>query len=317
MSERPNLPTQRSQRSPSQPFYEYHAYGLSIRSDLALPELEAEPTERPDLVVQLRSVGRPFPSPAQGPVCEYGADEQYLAWPNVGAFLIRGHNRIDIEPAPGVSMPYLSFPLLGPVISLLLHIRGMLVLHASAIAVGGSSAIFLGPKGAGKSTTAAAFVAAGHRLLTDDVLGIDFSNSDNPQIVPGFPQLKLSTEAAERILLDTALTIPPPLPNFPKLQRRLTTPFLRSRAPLNRIYVLARGPFAAKHLLSASDALVAIMSFSFPFLNRQRALSHQEAAKHLKQCATLVGTVSTFKLEVPSDLDRLNETVKLVEGDLS
>jgi hypothetical protein len=297
--------------------YGYRAYGLTIRSDLLLPELDADAAACPDLVIRLASTGRPLPTRPQGPVYEYTMDAQYLAWPGVGAFLIRGTNTIDVEPAPGVSIPLLNFPLLGPVMSLLLHLRGMLVLHASAVNVAGKSAVFLGAKGAGKSTTAAALVSAGHHLLTDDVLAVDFSNSHSPRIVPGFPQLKLSEEVAKKVVLDAAFSIPPPIPDFPKRQRRLTAPFSHSCVPFKCLYVLVRGQAVAQSPLSTSDALIAIMRFSLLPLFVRRPLSAAEASAHLKQCATLAGLVRTYRLEVPSDLDRLGMIAKLLESDVS
>lgn len=60
--------------------------------------------------------------------------------------------------------------LCGPVLGLLLRLRGALALHASAVQVGGGAVGFVGPHGAGKSTIAAALGAAGHRVVTDDVL---------------------------------------------------------------------------------------------------------------------------------------------------
>src|SRR5439155_24208272 len=47
--------------------------------------------------------------------------------------------------------------LLGPVLGFVLRLRGITCLHASAISVGDRAVVLLGPAGAGKSTTAAAF----------------------------------------------------------------------------------------------------------------------------------------------------------------
>src|SRR5581483_3675959 len=43
--------------------------------------------------------------------------------------------------------------------------------HASAIAFGDGATIFIGPKGAGKSTTALSLAARGHNLLSDEIAG--------------------------------------------------------------------------------------------------------------------------------------------------
>ena len=47
--------------------------------------------------------------------------------------------------------------LVGPVLGLLLRLRGVVCLHGSAVAIGDRGIIFVGAEGAGKSTTAAAF----------------------------------------------------------------------------------------------------------------------------------------------------------------
>jgi hypothetical protein len=59
------------------------------------------------------------------------------------------------------------------------------------------------------------------------------------------------------------------------------------------------------------------MRFSLLPLSIGRPLSAAQASVHLKQCATLVGLVRTYRLEVPNDLDRLGIVAKLVESDLS
>jgi hypothetical protein len=241
-----------------------------------------------------------------------------VAWPGVGAFLTRATHTIVVEPAPGVSMPLLNLPLLGPVIARLLHLRGMLVLHASAVDVGGRGAVFLGAKGAGKSTTVAAFVGAGHRLLTDDVLAIRFSDAEEPCIVPGFPQLKLSEDAANRFVSHGAVAMPPPVPDFPKQQRRLTGLFSQTPVAPSCIYVLARGSTPRIGPLPAQDALGALLSFSFASLFHRRygQLGKVEASRHLMQSAALAGSVRIARLELPRGLDRLDEIVRLVADDI-
>ena len=301
------------------PPHGYRAYGLAIRSDLPLPELDRDPADVPDLTIRLGATGRPLPQPPSGTVCDFGIESQYVAWPGVAAFLIRGTHTIVIEPAPGVSMPLLNLPLIGPVMALLLHLRGMLVLHASAVDLGGRAVAFLGPKGAGKSTTAGAFIAAGHRLLADDVLAIDISDPANPNIVPAFPQLKLAEDAASSLAVEGAIVMPLPIPEFPKQQRRLTGRFSHAPVPPSCIYVLTRGRSATIVPLSSPDALGALLSFSFAslFQLRKSQFDRTMAGKHLAQCAALAGVVRVARLEVPSDLTRLAEIVRLVEDDMA
>lgn len=62
-------------------------------------------------------------------------------------------------------VPYLQGQLLG----LVLRLRGMTCLHASSIVVGRHAIAIAGPKGFGKSSTAAAFLEMGFPILADDV----------------------------------------------------------------------------------------------------------------------------------------------------
>jgi hypothetical protein len=290
---------------------------LAIRSDLPLPELDPDAAHAPDLTIRLAATGRPMPAPDPATVSEFGPEGQYLAWPGVGAFLIQGTNTILVEPAPGVSMPLLNLPLLGPVLALLLHLRGMLVLHASAIDLGGRAVAFAGHKGAGKSTTAAAFVAQGHRLLADDALAIDLSDPRRPSILPAFPQLKLVQDAADSVTLQGAVTMPRPVPEFPKQQRRLTGSFSHAPVAPGCIYLLVRGPSPAINTLPPPQALGVLLACSFAalFQLRQGRFDGAVAGRHLAQCAALAGVVRVARLELPSDLAGLPEIVRLVRDD--
>ena len=62
--------------------------------------------------------------------------------------------------------------LAGPFFGYLLSLRGVTLLHASAVAVGDKAIALVGPPGAGKSTTAAAFASAKFPVLSDDIVAI-------------------------------------------------------------------------------------------------------------------------------------------------
>ena len=295
----------------------YRAYGLTIASDVTLPELEPTAPAAADVLINVGPIDLPKPSSELGSDFRFEADRQYLAWQAVGAFLISDASRIDVEPAPGVDDALIAFPLLGPVMALLLHQRGLLILHASAIAVGGKSVIFMGDKGAGKSTTAGAMIRAGHELLTDDVVALDMTRSDEAMIVPGFPQLKLAADAASAITLDDVEVRPQVHPAIDKAQHRLLGSFSHDRVPATRIYILERGERAAISPLPAIAALPAIIKFSYVTRFGRPALVGDAAALHLGHCAGLANHVGVCRLEVPTGLDRIGEAVDLIEEDVA
>ncbi len=61
--------------------------------------------------------------------------------------------------------------------------RGDIPLHAATVEVGGRAVLITAPSGVGKSTTAAAFLARGHRVLADDLSCV--SLGEVTQVLPG------------------------------------------------------------------------------------------------------------------------------------
>nr|WP_188131285.1 serine kinase [Mesorhizobium sp. NFR06] len=295
----------------------YKAYGLVVSSEVALPELEPTAPARPDLEIAVGPIDFPDAASRGATAFRFEPTRQCLSWQAVGTFMISGANRIDVDPAPGVCDPLLAFPLLGPVMALALHQRGLLVLHASAVAVGGKSVIFMGDKGAGKSTTAGAMIRAGHRLLTDDVVALDFCDPNRPMILPGFPQLKLAADAAGAIRLEQAQVRPQVHPQIDKAQHRLHKGFAAEAVPVSRIYMLERGERAAISPLTCAAALPAIIRFSYITRFGRQALPGEFASAHLRQCAQIAGRIGVSRLDVPAGLARIDEAVAAIETDLA
>ncbi len=79
--------------------------------------------------------------------------------------------------------------------------RGDLGLHAAAIEVDGRALIMTAVSGSGKSTTAAAFHVAGHRVLSEDLTCVRVSGTRGPEVLPGPAVLRISEEARERLSL--------------------------------------------------------------------------------------------------------------------
>ena len=78
----------------------------------------------------------------------------------------------------------------GMTLAVVLQQRGALVLHASAVDLGGAVVAFTGPSGAGKSTTASVFAARGYPVVTDDFLPLHV-NGSHVRCLGGTGTLKL------------------------------------------------------------------------------------------------------------------------------
>lgn len=303
----------------SKAVFRYRAFGLEIDSELELPELAlGNRATSVDLTISQKSLGRPIPAPGEAGYFAYSGDQQYLAWHEVGGFLIRGVSAIEIDPNPDAPISLLSFPLLGPVIALLLHLRGDLVLHGSALARDDQCVVLLGDKGAGKSTTAAMLMADGFSLLADDVVCVRFPSSGPPLIAPAFPQLKLSNAAEAALRAPNMRAQAKPIPGFPKVPVRIAAPFAQELRAPTRIYRLHRGPHATIDTLSTEEALQTIMRYSFLplFERRQWRRDAEESARHFQQCAKLANACPVAALRTPSGLERGGELSAAVVEDL-
>ena len=140
--------------------------------------------------------------------------------------------------------------LLGPIMGFVLLLRGQVCLHASAIAIGDEAIALVGPAGAGKSTTAAAFSDRGYSILAEDVLTLDDRN-EHFLVRPAYPCIRL-WPASVKALYGTEDHLPKLTPNWDKCYLDLTerpTQFQREPLPLAAIYELSdrsdesRAPF--------------------------------------------------------------------------
>ena len=110
--------------------------------------------------------------------------------------------------------------LLGPVMGFVLLLRGLVCLHASAIVVGDEAIALVGPAGAGKSTTAAAFSARGFSVLAEDVVTLD-DRGQSFLVRPAYPCIRL-WPASAATLYGSHSALPPLTPNWDKCYLDLT-----------------------------------------------------------------------------------------------
>jgi hypothetical protein len=130
--------------------------------------------------------------------------------------------------------------LLGPILGFVLGLRGTHCLHASVVSIEGKAVALLGPAGAGKSTTAAAFAKRGHSVLSDDVAAV--LDQDNRFLIqPAYPRIRLWPSSVES-LYGSPEALPWIAPTWDKRQLDLTANgyrFQTSPLPLAAIYFLA------------------------------------------------------------------------------
>lgn len=298
--------------------HRYLGYGLGIHSYLPLPELVLAETN-PDVRV---CQGEVSCSQWYGTASSirWGAapdGEVRLHHEEVGKVLVRGGREIIVEPTLSVDERVLRLFILGPALSLLLHQRGLLVLHASAVAVRGSAIAFLGMKGSGKSTMAAAMYLDGHGLVADDAVAVDFESTGGPTVVPGFPQLKLWPDAAAALSVDPEELSRLHRQTEKRVRRVAAHGFQQSPLPLRCIYVLAEGESPEIEHFGLYDAFVELVRHSYVARFDRLLEITGTIATHFRQCVSLASRVPVRRLKRPRSLAALHVLVELVGNDLA
>jgi hypothetical protein len=192
--------------------YTYHAYGLTIRVPFACPALIPPHTDSAaadvDVVVRERSVPRRLCGRRAGEASWDAAPGLFLlrGGPRAGRFLVEA-DAVTFERNSCCDDAVLARYFTDQVLAAVLRHRGLLVLHANAVATPDGVTVIGGDSGTGKSTTLAALLDRGCRMLSDDVTTLRPGGAPGSvEVLPGAAQTHLTEHAAEALgyLVDPA-----------------------------------------------------------------------------------------------------------------
>jgi hypothetical protein len=212
-------------------------YGLTLRTDLDFVAPLAPSSEPPTLHV----------SAAPAPIGIEDAERLYAGRPiergeaadsglyrRGEAFLFRFAHLVDFRVTPDRITYHLreaaydysvEICLLGTVLAFWLEWQGRPALHAAAVASGTGAIGFMASNRGGKSSLAAACMARGNALLTDDLLVLDAPPNEHREAdaprgragqtaartvrgQPGYPQLRMWPDQAAHFVEDTDALAP-------------------------------------------------------------------------------------------------------------
>jgi len=145
-----------------------------------------------------------------------------------------------IRSCPAAGLPAWRWQrlLIGQALPLAAALRGLELLHASAVTVGGTAFAVAGESGVGKSSLAAQLVLRGNPLLAEDVLAVSLDANGRPQAHPGSVALSLRREdagLAERLVRNGVATAT----GSDEKEHVLVSSSQRS-VPLGAVYLLSR-----------------------------------------------------------------------------
>jgi len=296
----------------------YSAYGLSIDSDIDIPELPLVGSSGPPPEISFRYDTVPevdhLDIDGTGQAYRINTNETVYAKDKCGRFLIRNGREILVQKNPEAEDRVMRLSLFGPALGLLLMQRGLLVLHGGAVVFNGQVAVVLGPGGAGKSTMTAELFRQGGGLLTDDLVAVDM-NQTPPVVLPGVPLLKLWPDAADMAPEDSNSNILHP--DFDKIGCRLPDSALATPAPLAKIYLLGGGEELELKALGGIDAFRAIMMSLFAVRYGETFISGMDRQRMLRDVSLLLKSASVSVLRRPQDRGLLPATSALIIEDIT
>lgn len=307
----------------------YRLYGRWVESDQAIAALtpDSAPDGPVDIQITLgQTIWEAKPSPEQ---CWYTSPQKHLQvwhWPETELFwfcyqddcqfwLQRQPARIWATWPASTTLDDALTYLLGPVLAFMVRLLGQVCLHASAVYLPPGVAVFLGPAGVGKSTTAAILAQQGYPVLTDDVVVLQ-EQTEGFQVMPGYPRLRLWPTSTQ-LLYGNAQALPRWVPEHPTWDkqyldlRQTNLNFAASPAPLSQIFCLgARSDGDSyKHLLTAQAAWHSIITNTSVNYLLDRQLRRQE----FEILGRLVTQIPCYQLHVTREAHQFSQLAQCLQ----
>jgi hypothetical protein len=302
--------------------HRYAVFGGCLESDIAFPELPAEPVAEPNWTLRVKNLDSAAPELGKrlGTDIVYGACHVYchrladgfsLVYDDTGRFDVSSDGRaIDWYRPDMVSEEAARADVIGRVMALALHVQGVATLHASAVSIGGRAIVFVAPKYTGKSTLATALVNGGARLLADDA--VPLRGGAEPTVAPGIARLRLWE--------DTAATVMPGRGSVIGNSRKVLVDDLDEArveskpTRLGAIYALSAvvgspdEPAVVRSRLRSIHAALTLVQHA----RLGPLLGGAESGAILTQMAELADRVDIFELFTVRDLARIGEVVQTI-----
>lgn len=236
---------------------------------------------------------------------------RYRVWTSdAGWFLVDPDRHVISVPEDGDELRR-EVRLWSTPMMLLLISRGVLMLHASAVELDGEAALFGGPSRFGKTTLAAAFHAAGHRVLAEDTTAVVLG-AQGLEVLPGPALMRIRHDVAETMQLRNVVTV------GRDQQRVFLAPYPETRGtsaplPLRGLFLLRadqqgvriREPGARSPLLADLWAL----AFKLP--------TEEDFERCFSGLVDVVDRAPIWDLYRPMGLERLPETIDAIAQTVS
>jgi hypothetical protein len=212
------------------------------------------------------------------------------------------------------AVPYLQGQLLG----LAQRLRGVTCFHACAVLIDGRAVVVTGSAGAGKSSTAAAFLQMGFPVLADDVVPV-FEDAGKFMVRPAHPRIWLCPDMVQT-LYGSIDALPLFAPSWEKryLDLNVSGPGLPiGPSPLAAIYVLSeRTSDPARPLLGDApprDILLQLLCNTY----MNHLLDPRMRSQEFETLSRLQRTVPVRMLHPHEDVARISQLCQVICTDVA
>ena len=322
--------------------YHYTVYGLNIALSQALTQLRPAEHNDTDVFIDISNLSIPdLSEDKQGPEGANTSDGisvfQTRDWicisyprsqEDVLRFYISKDGSKVISDKPNtIPISDVESFILGPILGCVLRLRQRICIHASVMEFGGKAFAFVGNKGAGKSTTAAALLQAGARLISDDVAVLNAGSPVDATVYPGYPSVRLFPKILSIFGLDKSnykqvvssmdKCYVPLIDTNKALDDADNWQFNSQPCQLTTIYTLnARQPDLHRtkiQTLSTQQALISLAPHGYA----RRILNKNQRAEEFSFMAKLSQRINVKSIDRPDTLERLPQVAEDILADVS
>lgn len=312
------------------PHFSYRAFGLAIQADASIAGLIPQSISAPDIQIHLGAMPQALDPESAGWRDRWQSDDDDGPDDAVTLCTTADERFLLLRYADGTRFVYsrdgtviwatwsdhssasqAATYLLGPVIGFALRLQGTICLHASIIVVAGRAIALVGPAGAGKSTTAAAFALSGGQVIADDIAVLQRTPS-GWLVHPAIPGIRLWDDSVE-MLLGRPDALPLLAPGWEKrfLDLRESAHGFHPdvSVPLGAVYLLESAdqsrpttPQPTPQRLRGRDALIALVSNTYANVLLDTSMRHAE----FTALTEIASTVPVWRIVAPEGRDALD-----------
>jgi hypothetical protein len=283
-----------------------------------LPLAAPEEGERP-VNIRLGATPTALSAPlATAESYEANDTEFLLRLPGIANYYVRDGVEIVVNPDVGAPELDVRSYLMGNLFAVLCHQRGLLPLHASAIATPQGAVAFLGASGAGKSSIAAFLVRRGHRILADDICLVDPAAPRDQRVLPMAPWLKLWSATLDA-MGESSQGLPRIFSDDEKYRYVLQQP--EAPTPLAELILLERAEDESEDPAGASfeplapvHALHAVLDFTYQSW-LVRATGRMD--RYFLRCGQALDGVRVSRMRRPWGFEAMDATLEALETHLA